>query len=83
MKPFTDLESILHDDNHQLSESKQRLLEIVIDAIGAENISGVKGRGRNKLTVYTFGPVNDLPEIKCVRWKQDFYYDEHELTMGY
>ncbi len=63
MKPFTDLESILHDDHHQLSESKQRLLEIVIDAIGAENISGVKGRGRNKLTVYTFGPVNDLPEI--------------------
>jgi hypothetical protein len=73
-KPFTDLTGLLTDKNYRLSEHKQRLLETVIDAIGAENVSGAKGRGRDKLTVYTFGPVNDLLEIKKVRFRQDFYF---------
>ena len=72
-KPFTDLTGLLTDKNYRLSEHKQRLLKTVIDAIGAENVSGAKGRGRDKLTVYTFSPVNDLPEIKKVRFRQDFY----------
>lgn len=78
-KPFTDLTDVLTDENYRLSERKQILLKKVLDSIGAENVSGVKGRGRDKLTIYTFGPVSKMPEIKKVRWKQDFYFQETEL----
>lgn len=77
-KPFTDLTDVLTDENHRLSEKKQILLKKVFDAIGAENVSGVKGRGRDKLTVYTFGPVSKMPAIRKVRWKQDFYFQEDQ-----
>jgi len=32
--------------------------------------------------VYTFCSVSDLPEVEGIRWRQDGYFDENDLTCG-
>ena len=82
LKPFTDLNDILHNPNHKFSEQKIAVLKRAIDAIGEENISGAKSRKNEKMTVYTFCSVSDLPEVEGIRWRQDGYFDENDLTCG-
>lgn len=82
LKPFTDLDDILHNPNHKFSERKLAVLQKAINAVGKENISGAKSRKNDKMTVYTFCSVLDLPQVEGIRWRQDGYYDENELTCG-
>jgi|TARA_Y100000296_G_C5142296_1_gene241782 hypothetical protein len=78
-KPFTDLENALYGPHHQIADKKMKLLHQAILIVGKDEISGVKARGKDKITVYTFLPPTHLPiepRTKCIRWRQDSYYQE-------
>ena len=80
LKPFTYIEDILDNPHHKFSERKLAVLQKAIDAISEDKISGAKSRKNNKMTVWTFCSVSDLPQVEGIRWKQDCYFDENELT---